>query len=101
MAIIRTDIFTFRYFDYGKAFYGSYRGMRYRIAREPLEWVFSKSEEEKAAGNIRAYVWPEPYAFEITEDDKKEFKDFPYSEKGVMEAVDYLNSVWEQSYAKS
>ena len=99
MGIVRTDIFTFRYFDYGEAFHGSYRGMRYMIGREPLEWVFGKSEEEKAEGSIRVYIWPEPFAFDQTDDDKKTFKDFPYSEDGVVMAIDYLNEVWEEEYA--
>lgn len=99
MAIVRTDIFSFPYFSYGEAFHGSYRGMRYRVAREPLEWVFGKSAEEKANGNIRAYVWPEPLSFDKTADDQKEYKDFTFSEEGVLEAVDYLNSVWESRYA--
>lgn len=101
MAIVRTDIFSFRYFDYGEAFHGSYRGMRYRIGREPLEKVFGKSEEEKAQGNIRVYVWPEPFSFDKTSDEKKIFSDFEYSDEGVEAAIEFLNSTWESDYART
>ena len=36
---------------------GSYQGMRY---------VFMKEEE-----NLVVYIWPEPYCFEKTDDEKK------------------------------
>lgn len=99
MAIERKSIFTFRYFDYGEAFHGSYRGMRYRIAREPLENVVFKKEDEKGNPTIRVYHWKEPFAFDKTSEEDKSVKDFPYSEEGVCEAIDYLNGVWEEIYA--
>ncbi len=99
MAINRDDIFHFEYFDYGERFHGSYRGMRYAIAREPLEKVVQKSPEEKAEGSIRLSVWPEPFAFDKTPPEQIIHEDFPYSEEGVRMAVDRLNELWERDYA--
>ena len=40
MAIELKDFFAFTHYEYGEAYFGSYKGMRYRLAREPLENVF-------------------------------------------------------------
>ena len=90
MAVERGDIFTFRYFDYGERFHGSSHGMRYALGREPLENIFFRPEE-RANGKLRAYVWPEPLCFEKTEEEKKLFRDFEYSEEGVCQAIDWIN----------
>ncbi len=100
MAIVRTDIFTFKYFDYGEAFHGSYRGMRYQVGRDPLMNVVFSSEEDKAGAKLRATVWPEPFAFEKTPEEKKKSEEFEYSEAGVAAAVDWLNSMWESEYGR-
>lgn len=89
MAIERGDIHKFSYFHYGEAFYGSYRGMRYRIGIEPMENVFFLPQEEKEQHKLKAYAWAEPYGFAATEDKLSE--EFPYSEEGVQAAVAWLN----------
>ena len=101
MSIIRTDIFTFRYFAYGEAFHGSYRGMRYMIGRDPLEMVVFKSKEEQENAVIRACVWPEPFSYDKTPEENKEYKEFEYSEAGVSSAIDWLNETWEKEYGGS
>lgn len=95
MAIERKEIFTFRYFEYGEAFHGSYQGMRYQVARNPLVRVFGKSEEEKADGTIEAVVWPEPFCYDKTPEEKKIRKEFSFSETGVDMAVEWLNEQYE------
>ena len=94
MAITRKDIFSFQFFDYGERFSGSYRGMRYRLGREPLEKVVQKPLEEKEKGSIRACTWSEPYSFDNTPEEDKHYRDFPYSEEGVEKAVEWLNEEW-------
>ena len=47
MAIERNDIHHFNYFLYGEAFYGSYKGLRYRLGTEPLDNIFFKKPEER------------------------------------------------------
>ncbi len=94
MAIERSDIHHFTYFLYGEAFYGSHKGLRYRIGIEPLDNVFYKKPEEREGYLIRAYAWPEPFNFNTSKD--KVFKDFPFSEEGVCEAVDWLNEQYNE-----
>ncbi|MCQ2520482.1 MAG: hypothetical protein MJ107_08125 [Lachnospiraceae bacterium] len=94
MAIERSDIHHFVYFLYGEAFYGSYKGMRYRLACEPLEHLFFVKPDERGPHNIRAYAWKEPLSFAKAED--KVFADFDYTEEGVVEAVKWLNEKWSE-----
>lgn len=76
-------------------FTGCHQGMRYR-----LEGV-ADGEGNKA---LRCTVWPEPFAFFRTPDEKKEAAEFPFGEEGVEEAVRWMNDrlsqekdKWEQA----
>jgi hypothetical protein len=103
MAIEREDIHTIKYFDYGEAFYGSYKGMRYRVALEPLDFILYKSKEDKEKYNIRAYAWKEPFSFnEVNTDEEKKriasltCEDFEFTEEGIVKAVEWLNIKHEE-----
>jgi hypothetical protein len=89
------DFYGINYYEYGKPFLGSYKGMRYKLARNPLENVFFKSPEEKANGTLLAVVWPEPFSFDVTPDDKKVSCEFPFSDEGRRAAVDWINEQYE------
>lgn len=65
---------------------GSYKGMRYRMIR-------SGQAEEPA---LLAAIWPEPFCFEKTDEDKKQFCEFAFSEQGLMEAVAWLNGQYQE-----
>ncbi|MCD8082254.1 MAG: hypothetical protein LUE86_01705 [Clostridiales bacterium] len=74
-------------------FTGSFRGMRYLL--EKAEADGKETEEREAAGPepvIRAVIWPEPFNFEVTGEEKKHHKDFPFTTDGIWEAVDWLNA---------
>lgn len=58
-------------------FTGSYMGMRYQL--------------EKQEEAILATIWPEPFNFEKTPEEKKHTKEFPFTTDGIWEAVDWLN----------
>ena len=45
--IKENDIYSLIHYEYGLPYSGDYNGMRYRIARNPLERVFGKKEKEK------------------------------------------------------
>ena len=47
--------------------------------------------EKRGERKIRAWVWPGPFAFRETPDEKKEYRDFPYTEEGLDEAVGWLD----------
>lgn len=86
MAIEREDVFTFAYFGYKQRFHGSHRGTRYALEKKTVE-----NENGEETSVIRAWIWPEPFCFEETEEEKKTSKDFEYSEQGVCAAIDWIN----------
>lgn len=94
MAVKREDIFTIRYFDYGEAFTGSNENVRYRIAREPLENIFF-TPEKRAEGKLVATVYKDAYCYEKTPEDERIAKAFEHSEEGLVEAIDWINSIIE------
>ncbi|MBD5460351.1 MAG: hypothetical protein HDR26_05335, partial [Lachnospiraceae bacterium] len=42
---------------------------------------------------LKATVWPEPFCFQVTPEEKKTGKEFPFSEEGVEEAVEWMNAL--------
>lgn len=65
---------------------GSFKGMRYRMSKEMRE------NEEKA---LQLVLYPEPFCFENTPEEQKEYMDFPFTEEGFTRAVEYLNQQYE------
>lgn len=57
---------------------GSYKGMRYRLA--------------KVNDEIEVIIWPEPFNFFTTSEDKKQKKMFSLNNEGKEEAVEWLNN---------
>lgn len=86
MTIQDTDIYKLNYFTYNKAFTGSRGNMRYRIIRQ----------EKEEAAILLAAVYPQPYCWEETEDEKKQIREFPFSEEGRMEMIEWLNQKIEE-----
>lgn len=93
MAIERKDIHHFNYFLYGEAFYGSHKGLRYRLGTEPLDNIFFKKPEEREGYILKAYAWKEPDNFNTARE--KENADFPLSEEGICEAIAWLNEKYD------
>lgn len=71
-------------------FTGSFQGMRYQIKK------ISGEDGDK----IQAAAWPGPYIFSVTEDEKKTFREFPFSGEGLLESIDWLNQHYEESFGK-
>lgn len=68
---------------YEKApFTGSYRGMRYKL---------EKIDREDNAPALRATIWPGPFCFDATPEEKKEAEFFDFSDDGIAAACDWLN----------
>ena len=82
MQIKDTDIYKLNYFTYNRAFTGSYGNMRYRLVRK-------KVGDEEAV--LSAEVYPQPYCWEETEDEKKQIRDFAFTEEGRSEMIEWLN----------
>ena len=83
--IARSDILSISYFKKA-VFTGSFQGMRYRL---------EKVAGEDSAERLKATVWEAPYSFDVTADEKKESCEFPFSEEGICQAVDWMNGKWE------
>ena len=83
--IKENDIYSLIHYEYGLPYSGDYNGMRYRIARNPLERVFGKKETT---------VWKGPFAFDTTTEEKIT-KEFPFTEEGRLELVEWLNTMYE------
>ena len=74
-------------------FSGSDRGIRYRIEKYVEEVPEDNSEDtKKPAPQLKVTVWPEPFSFENTDDNDKKSALFPFSEEGLNEVTDFINS---------
>lgn len=47
--------------------------------------------EEGEPDRIQAVVWPGPFIFSLTEEEKKTYQTFPFSTEGIHEAEAWLN----------
>lgn len=62
-------------------FTGSYKGMRYRLSR--------------SGDGMEVVIWPGPYNFIKTPEQKKQRKNFDLTIEGKEEAVRWLNKQYE------
>ena len=95
MAITEKDLFSLTHYEYGEAYFGSYQGMRFRVARNPLENVHFTPPEKRGEATLRVTVWPEPDSYQSAPADSKTVRDFPVTEEGLQEIVGYLNEFHE------
>ena len=84
--IDKNQILSFNHYKRGKAYTGSYQGMRYRI-------VLEKAENEDDTNKFRVDTWPEPFCYEVTPDEQKTVIRFPFSENGYEDVLKYLNEI--------
>ena len=63
-------------------FTGSFKGMRYRLS--------------KMGDGMEVVIWPGPYNYIKTPDQKKQRKEFALTIEGKEEAVKWLNEQYEQ-----
>ncbi|KAB1440138.1 GNAT family acetyltransferase [Candidatus Galacturonibacter soehngenii] len=68
-----------------ETFTGSLKGMRYRLCKEV--------QDEKSL--LKVTIWPEPYCFEVTNEEQKQSVVFEFSNEGKDMAVDWLNEQYE------
>ena len=66
-------------------FTGSEKGTNFMIRKV--------SGEEGEPDKIQAITWPGPFIFSVTEEEKKTYHDFEFSEDGIHAAVAWLNEV--------
>lgn len=77
----------FHVFNYVKKeeYTGSMEGMRYMLRKK------AEGEETK----LEVIIWPEPFGYAATPEKKKQRMNFDFSEKGLGEAVDWMNEQYE------
>ncbi|MBQ2934842.1 MAG: hypothetical protein IJD96_01245 [Lachnospiraceae bacterium] len=91
----------FHVFNYIKKeeYCASMDGMRYMLKKQ--ETTDGEGEKQTV---LEVIIWPEPYCYAKTPEEKKQRKNFPFSPQGVEEAADWLNEqylvqkpLWELS----
>ncbi len=65
---------------------GSDSGIRFMFRKEER----SKETDQKETV-LCCYIWPEPYGFAATDPARISSRDFPLTEEGKKEAVDWIN----------
>lgn len=85
------------YYTHGAPFNGSYKGMRYRIERNPLK--IDKKDTETVPVLI-ATVWPEPMNYDHTAEELKIRETFNCDKEGKVNAVAWLNEQYEKKFLK-
>ena len=68
---------------------GSMEGMRFML----------KKKDYEDGPKLETIIWPEPYCYAKTEEEKKRRKEFDFTSDGVGEAADWLNGQYEEDKA--
>ena len=86
----------FHIFNYIKKeeYCASMDGMRYMLKKHKKKVQEEGKEEEKEV--VLVTIWPEPFCFEKTPDEKKTVKEFVYTEDGLDEAYDWLCQIYDE-----
>lgn len=80
-------------------FTGSYQGMRYLLRKD--EKMVKEAAGEEAAQTepvLTAVIWPEPFNYAMTAEEKKSSRAFPFTEDGIQAAVAWMNEEYEAGY---
>ena len=94
------DSYGITWYEHAQAYFGSHRGMRFRIARDPMEDVSLKAEKDKGEAVFKVIIWPEPYSFDATADEEKQEAEFPFDEKGKEEMIAWVNEQYREQFDK-
>ena len=91
MEIEKSTFFNLMHYEYGEAYFGSHKGMRFRLARDPLQMVKFIPVEKRDPATLLATVWPEPYSYGSTDKSLMTSEHFEISEEGFDAAVAWIN----------
>lgn len=102
--ITSDDILNMNFYKKEK-FTGSYQGMRYLIKKDAVPDESSDSAPAMTGDSLkdapamtdvfRVTIWPGPYNFASTDDDKKTSATFPFTPDGKDAVVAWLNEQWQ------
>lgn len=86
--IERNRLLSLGYYAKAPSFTGSDKNKYYKIEKVELE-----IDEDKKEKKLQATVWPGPFSSENTPDEKKQKLIADFSEEGLLELVDWMNSI--------
>lgn len=92
------DSYGISWYEHAQPYLGSHKGMRFRISRNPMEDVALKPEDQKGEAVFEIIIWPEPFCFEKTPEEKKTRAEFPFNEEGKIAMIEWLNEQYEQRF---
>ena len=90
--IRREDILSMEYLKKTE-YTGSHQGMRYRMEKTETEVAAEDGEnkEPKVIKELLVTVWPEPFNYITTPEEKKNRKKFSFDEDGIVDAIAWMN----------
>ena len=94
------DSYGLTWYEHAQPYLGSHRGMRFRIAREPMEDVSLKPADKKGDAKFRIIIWPEPMSFEATSEEDKQMEEFPFTVEGKEDMIKWLNEQYREQFDK-
>ena len=95
--IERRDVMPLNYYK-KLGFSGSHKGMRFmlRKAVETMEIQGENGEkQERPVDKLEAVIWPQPFNIEVTPDDEKQKERFPFTDEGILMAIQWLNEQYQ------
>lgn len=67
----------------------------YSASMEGMRYMLRK--KESGDGDVlEVIIWPEPYCYAKTEEEKKQRMEFPFSAEGIEQAADWLNEQYTE-----
>ncbi len=70
---------------------GFLKKSRYTGEKGNMRFLLEKKESEEGEARLRACVWPEPFAYDHTDEKLKKEVLFDFSDEGMGEALKWLN----------
>lgn len=90
--IKREDILFIPYLEKTE-YTGSHEGMRYRMEKVVRTIEVKEGDETKEVNekSLLVTVWPEPFNFFNTPDEKKISQEFSFDEDGIVDSIAWMN----------
>ena len=61
----------------------------------PLRFRIKMEKSEEGETFFQVWIWPAPYIFDLTDDNKKITYSAPFTQEGKKEIVDWINTQYE------
>lgn len=88
MKLIKHEMLRISYLNH-LTFTGSHEGIRYLVKNDIIEEDVNGEKVNK--NRLSLCTYPDEFSFDNTDDSKKKYKFFEYSEKGIDDLIEYMN----------